>query len=49
MYNLFFFLVFQPHSDGYIAIVLPKLRDYEQVMKTLLTEEEYLNQDAEEK
>ncbi|XP_052095139.1 protein Abitram-like isoform X1 [Mytilus californianus] len=31
----------KPLTEGYIAIVLPKLKDHEQVLKKLKTEEEY--------
>ncbi|XP_021352465.1 protein Simiate-like [Mizuhopecten yessoensis] len=31
----------KPHTEGYIAIVLPKLKEYEYVMKRLSTEEAY--------
>ncbi|XP_052095140.1 protein Abitram-like isoform X2 [Mytilus californianus] len=31
----------EPLTEGYIAIVLPKLKDHEQVLKKLKTEEEY--------
>ncbi|XP_052095141.1 protein Abitram-like isoform X3 [Mytilus californianus] len=31
----------RPLTEGYIAIVLPKLKDHEQVLKKLKTEEEY--------
>ena len=33
---------FQAQTDGYIAIVLPKLKDYEAEMKKLLSKEIYL-------
>ena len=35
-------LYFQPQTDGYIAIVLPKLKNYEAEMKKLHSKDVYL-------
>jgi len=34
-------MYFQPQTEGYVAIVLPKLKEYDYVMNKLSTEEDY--------
>ena len=46
MFSIFFL---QPLSEGYIAVVLPKLHEVDELLSELMTEEEYevlLNQSA---
>lgn len=37
---------FQPQTDGYIAIVLPKLKEFDDVMKSLISKEDFNNSEA---
>ena len=42
IYDMKSSLYFQPKTDGYIAIVLPKLKNYEAEMKKLHSKDVYL-------